>query len=163
MGDDAAPTHDWSGAAPVRWTTTAPRERVWSVIEDGWTYAAWVVGASRVRSVDAPWPAEGTQLHHSVGVWPLVRDDRTSVVEVDPAQMRIVLQARVRPFGTQLVEIEVSSQPGGTMVTMREDASGGLAALVPRPVRQAGLIVRNREALRRLCLLAERETHVEEV
>nr|WP_257909227.1 SRPBCC family protein [Janibacter limosus] len=92
MGDEAAPTHDWSGTAPVRWTTTAPRERVWSVIEDGWTYAAWVVGASRVRSVDESWPAEGTQLHHSVGVWPLVRDDRTSVVEVDPAQMRIVLR-----------------------------------------------------------------------
>ncbi|WP_068263646.1 SRPBCC family protein [Janibacter limosus] len=161
MGADAT-THDLSGSAPVRWTTTAPPERVWSVIEDGWTYAAWVVGASRVRSVDESWPAEGTQLHHSVGVWPLVRNDRTSVVEVDPARMRIVLRARVRPFGTQLVEIDVASQAEGSVVTMREDASGGLAVLAPRPLRQVGLTLRNREALRRLCLLAERETHAEE-
>lgn len=163
MSDDAAMTHDLSGSAAVHWSTTASPERVWSVIEDGWTYAAWVVGASRVRSVDASWPAEGSHLHHSVGVWPLVRDDRTSVVEIDPSRMRIVLRARVRPFGTQLVEIEVARRTEGTMVTMREDASGGLAVLVPRPVRQVGLTARNREALRRLCLLAERETHVEEV
>lgn len=162
MGKEAAPTHDWSGATPVRWTTAAPPERVWSVIEDGWTYAAWVVGASRVRSLDESWPAEGAQLHHSVGVWPLVRDDRTSVVEVDPARMRIVLRARVRPFGTQLVEIVVTGRADGSVVTMREDASGGLAVLAPRPLRQAGLTLRNREALRRLCLLAERETHAEE-
>ncbi|MFJ6132301.1 SRPBCC family protein [Janibacter terrae] len=162
MGADDATDHDLSGSATVRWTTSASPERVWAVIEDAWTYGAWVVGASRVRSVDDSWPAAGAQLHHSIGVWPVVRDDTTSVLEHDPECLRMVLEARVRPFGTQVVELEVGPGPQGTVVTMREDASGGLAALVPRPVRQAGLRVRNREALHRLCLLAERETRVEE-
>lgn len=162
MLDDDASAQDLSGAMPVRWTTSASPERVWAVIEDAWTYGSWVVGASRVRSVDAAWPAPGARLHHSVGVWPLVRDDTTSVVEHDPECLRMVLEARVRPYGTQLVEIEVGPGERGTVVTMREDASAGLAALVPRPVRQVGLRIRNREALHRLCLLAERETRHEE-
>ena len=37
----------------------APAEAVWAVLADGWQYATWVVGASRVRAVDAGWPAAG--------------------------------------------------------------------------------------------------------
>lgn len=153
--------HDLTGSAPVRRTTSAPPRRVWAVIADGWTYGAWVVGASRVRSVDVSWPDPGSRLHHSVGLWPLVRDDTTSVLESQPEEMRIVLRARVRPYGTQVVELQICEDPEGALVTMREDASGGLAILAPRPLRQAGLVLRNREALHRLCLLAERETRAE--
>lgn len=163
MSDVESASHDLSRSAVVRWTTRASPERVWAVIEDGWTYGAWVVGASRVRSVDAAWPAPGARLHHSVGVWPLVRDDTTSVADHDPERMYMLLRARVRPWGTQLVELEVGVGADGTEVTMREDASGGLAVLAPPPARRLALRVRNREALHRLCLLAERETRHEEV
>ena len=37
----------------------APAEAVWAVLADGWQYATWVVGASRVRAVDAGWPQGG--------------------------------------------------------------------------------------------------------
>lgn len=158
----SAPSHDLTGATPVHQTMTATPERVWSVIADGWTYGSWVVGASRVRSVDATWPAKGARLHHSVGLWPLVRDDSTSVLACDPDARHIVLEARVRPYGTQVVELRVEAAPEGAVVTMREDASRGLAVLAPRLLRQIGLHVRNREALHRLGLLAERETRVEE-
>lgn len=159
MDTESAAMHNLAGASLARRTTPASPDSVWAVVADGWTYPAWVVGASRMRSVDAVWPAEGAQLHHSIGTWPLLRDDRTSVLFCDPDEMRIVLRARVRPFGTQDVELKVDVGAQGTVVSMREDAVGGLTVLAPRPLRQGGLLLRNRETLHRLCLLAERGTH----
>ena len=43
-------------------------EQVFAVLNDGWTYPVWGVGASRRRDVDPGWPAPGTKLHHSFGV-----------------------------------------------------------------------------------------------
>ena len=54
---------------------------VFRVLANGWHYPAWVVGASRMRDVDNSWPAPGTKLHHSFGIWPLVIDDTTEVLE----------------------------------------------------------------------------------
>ena len=62
--------------------TTATTEQVWSVLADGWSYAMWVVGASRIRAVDTNWPAPGSRIHHSVGVWPVVLSDHTESVSV---------------------------------------------------------------------------------
>ena len=50
-------------------------EEVFDVLNDGWSYPLWVVGASRIRDVDAGWPGPGSKLHHSFGVWPLLIDD----------------------------------------------------------------------------------------
>ena len=35
------------------------------VLADGWTYANWVVGSSRIRGVDPTWPAPGSRIAHS--------------------------------------------------------------------------------------------------
>ena len=59
-------------------------EDVFAVLADGWVFPTWVVGASRMRDVDEAWPAEGSHLHHSFGVWPAVIDDKTTVREWDP-------------------------------------------------------------------------------
>ncbi len=40
------------GRAAVHRDVAAPAAAVWGVLADGWLYANWVVGASRVRSVD---------------------------------------------------------------------------------------------------------------
>ena len=61
-----------------------PPERVFEVLADGWLYPSWVVGASRMRAVDATWPAPDNAIHHSAGVWPALLDDTTSVLEWDP-------------------------------------------------------------------------------
>jgi hypothetical protein len=45
----------------------ASSEDVMAVLIDGWTYAEWVVGASRIRDVDKDFPAPGARIHHSVG------------------------------------------------------------------------------------------------
>lgn len=135
--------------------STASPDAVWSIIADGWSYAAWVVGASRIRAVAASWPDQGAMVHHSAGSWPLLLDDNTEVIAVEVGAM-IRLKARTRPFGEAVVEIEIAPDASGSLITMREDASDGPARLIPRPLRQAALAPRNTESLLRLVLLAER-------
>lgn len=152
----------------VRHTTTASPEAVFDVLSHGWLYASWVVGASRVRDVDAGWPAVGTRLHHSVGLWPALINDTTHVLRQEPAR-RLVLQARGWPAGEATVDIrlipldaaggegvgEATNGAGGCVIALAEDATKGPGRLVPPPLRRAVLAVRNRETLRRLALLAE--------
>jgi uncharacterized protein YndB with AHSA1/START domain len=142
------------GPAVVRRTIDAPPADVWAVLADGWLYPSWVVGASRMRDVDVSWPAPGSKLHHSVGVWPLLLDDRTEVVGAVP-QKQLRLKAHGWPAGAAEVLIELEPSGAGTEVTIREDAVAGPARLVPPLVRQVSVIPRNREALRRLAFLAE--------
>src|SRR3954470_12937659 len=131
----------------------ATAAQVWAVLGDGWLYAGWVVGASRIRSVDPSWPAEGSALAHSVGSWPLLLDDETRVLTSRPERL-LRLLARTRPLGESLVEIEITERRGlgGCTVTIREDAVSGPGLLVPAPLRQLALLPRNRESLRRLDL-----------
>lgn len=136
-------------------TVEAPAAAVWSVLADGWAYATWVVGASRVRRVDVDWPAPGARIHHSVGLWPLVLSDTTEVEESEPERL-LVLRARAQPFGEARVLIELLPHGDTCVVTIREDASSGPGRFIPAPLRQAGLLPRNRESLLRLALLAER-------
>jgi hypothetical protein len=129
-------------------------EEVFAVLHDGWTYPVWVVGASRMRDVDDGWPAPGTKLHHSFGVWPLVIDDNTEVLEIQPGQ-RLVLEARGWPVGKARVDITVKADGDGSLVSIDEDVTDGPAKFVPEPLRVAGIDIRNRETLRRLAHLAE--------
>ena len=123
---------------------------------DGWSIASWVVGAARIREVDDSWPQPGSRIHHSVGVWPVLIDDTTSVLSVDrPHTME--LKVRAWPTGEGRVRIECTVEEGGTRVVMTEDATDGPAKLVPRPVRDPMLDARNTESLKRLGFLAERQ------
>jgi short-subunit dehydrogenase len=133
-------------------------EQVWDVLGDGWAYASWVVGASRTRDVDGAWPALGSRIHHSFGIWPAVIDDTTEVLLSQPGD-ELRLRARGRPMGEAHVVITLKSALGGsTVVGIREDVASGPAALIPRPLRQLAISRRNREALRRLAYLAERSS-----
>ena len=129
----------------------ATSEQVWAVLSDGWLYAGWVVGASRIREVDPRWPAVGATIGHSVGSWPLLLDDDTEVLTCRPGRL-LRLLARTRPLGESLVEIEITARPGlgSCVVAIREDTVSGPGMLVPAPVRQLALAPRNRESLRRL-------------
>ena len=141
-------------ATTQRQITTTP-DRVWDVLADGWLYPLWVVGASRMREVDDGWPAVGTRLHHSVGSWPLLIDDTTSVLECAPRSM-LKVRARAWPAGDAEVTIHLEGSGADTLVTIEEDAASGPGRLVPKPARDLGLHWRNVESLRRLAFLAER-------
>jgi uncharacterized protein YndB with AHSA1/START domain len=136
---------------------SATPQQVWEVLADGWLYPLFVVGASRMRDVDESWPAVGSRLHHSVGTWPLLIDDTTEVLEVEEGK-RLLLLARGWPAGQ--AHVDISLQPSGdtTVVTITEDATAGPGTLIPKPLRDAQLHVRNVEALRRLSFLVEGRT-----
>jgi len=130
---------------------------VLDVLADGWSYAAWVVGTSRIRSVSPDWPAPGARIEHSVGLWPALLDDVTDVREWDP-EHGIDLVARGWPAGEARVTIRVKPRTEGCLVRIDEDAVAGPGTLVPRPLRAAVLKARNTETLRRLAYIAERRT-----
>lgn len=129
---------------------------VFEVLADGWSFASWVVGAARIREVDDAWPQPGSRIHHSVGLWPMLIDDTTSVLNIDRPNT-IELKVRAWPTGEGRVRIECTVEEGGTRVVMTEDATDGPAKLVPRPVRDPMLDARNTESLKRLGFLAERK------
>ena len=131
-------------------------ERVWDVLADGWLYPLWVVGATRMRDVDTDWPAVGSRIHHSVGVWPAVLDDDTEITACEPTR-RLELRAKAWPFlGEADVVLDLSEQGAGTRVVMTEDAVTPPGTLLPKPLRSPGIQWRNTESLRRLAFLAER-------
>lgn len=146
---------DGSARSRVQRHTDAAPDAVWRILADGWLYPLFVVGASRMREVDQAWPERGACLHHSVGVWPLLIDDTTEVLEVEEG-VALRLRARAWPGGEAEVLISLIPEDGGTRLVIEEDAVRGPGLLVPGPVRRAQLHWRNTETLRRLAFLAER-------
>jgi len=136
-----------------RFMTCTP-EDVFTVLTNGWTYTTWVVGAAQIRNVDDHFPAPGSQIYHSVGVWPALVDDTTEVEHLDVPH-EIVLRVRAWPTGEGQVRITAEPEGTGTRVVMHEDAVSGLATLLPRLARDPMLVARNMETLRRLAHLAE--------
>ncbi|WP_102140907.1 SRPBCC family protein [Mycobacterium hubeiense] len=132
----------------------ASRRQVWDVLSDGWTYSQWVVGNTRMRAVDPDWPAPGSTIRHSIGVWPVVINDETVVQECVPLE-KLVLLAKMGPLGAARVTLRLNDIPDGCGVQMDEVAVRPLMSLVPNVVQQLGLWPRNREALWRLGALAE--------
>jgi hypothetical protein len=133
----------------------ATTEQVWEVLSDGWLYPLWVVGASRMREVDGHWPAEGARLHHSVGSWPLLVDDETTVLENRP-QSLLRLEAKAWPGGSAHVSLHLEPHEDGATVTIEEDVVKGPGLLLPAPLRLPVLTWRNTETMRRLAYLVER-------
>lgn len=148
-------TQQSPGVVTVTRDVEAPSQAVWDVLADGWSYATWVVGASRVRDVGETWPAQGAQVHHSFGLWPALINDATTVERcVEP--FSLVLTARGWPVGEARVVISVTPRgEQGCTVKIEEDASGGPGKLIPQPARQLAIGPRNVETLRRLAYLAE--------
>jgi hypothetical protein len=129
-------------------------EDVFAVLADGWTYANWVVGAVRIRDVDAHWPEPGSTLHHSVGLWPALLSDTTTVEELD-APNKLTLKVRAWPTGEGRVTVRCRRVEDGTEVVMEEQAVSGPAKKLPKAAQDAMLEVRNREALHRLAYICE--------
>jgi hypothetical protein len=137
----------------VREMSCSPDD-VFAVLADGWVFPTWVVGASRMRDVDAEWPAVGSKLHHSFGVWPAVIDDETTVLEWDPPRL-FVIQPAGWPLGEARVTVEVKPRGSGCVVRITEKAVKGPGSLIPSGLLDVGLHIRNVETLRRLAYIAE--------
>lgn len=141
--------------AVVERTVHAPAADVYAVLADGWSYSAWVVGASRVRDVDATWPGEGARIHHSVGAWPVMMDDTTTVI-ASTQHESVELDVSVWFFGRGRVSLRIEPLgPSSCTVVMTEWMTEGALAKVPEPVMDFLLHHRNVESLRRLAAIAE--------
>ena len=133
----------------------ATRQEVWDVMADGWTYSQWVVGNSRMRAVDRRWPEPGTEIRHSIGVWPAVISDGTVAEKCVPLE-ELVLLAKMGPFGAARVTIRLSDLADGCRVEMDEVIIEGPVSAVPARLQLVYMLPRNRECLWRLGALAER-------
>jgi len=140
--------------ATNRRVTEASPGQVWEVLADGWLYPLWVVGASRMREVDDSWPQPGAKLHHSVGTWPALLDDRTESLECRVESL-LKLHAHAWPAGRAEVVIRLVAHGTGTEVVMEEQATAGPGALVPAALQDPLITWRNTESLRRLAFLVE--------
>ena len=135
----------------------ATPQEVFDVLADGWRYPSWVVGASHVRAVEPDFPAAGTRIHHSSGLWPLLLKDETRVERCEPPN-RLVLLARGRPWGEARVDLSLTAEDGGTLVRLEEKPVSGPGALANNPIAEALLKARNVETLARLAAMAEHRT-----
>ncbi|WJY01155.1 SRPBCC family protein [Curtobacterium sp. SP.BCp] len=124
-------------------------EDVFDVLRDGWLFTTWVVGASRMRGQDPGWPAVGTRIHHSFGVWPIVIDDTTTVEVWDPPHA-MTIRPKGWPIGEARVALTVEEHRRGCKVTIVENAIAGPGSYVPDFLMQPAIWVRNHETLRRL-------------
>lgn len=130
-------------------------ESVWEVLADGWAYPLWVVGATHMRDVDDDWPAVGSRLHHSVGMWPFQLRDQTEVLDVEPGH-RLELLARAWPAGSAKVRLTIEPRgPEGCHVRMWEAAADAPWRWVPHWAQAPGVLPRNTECLSRLADVAE--------
>jgi uncharacterized protein YndB with AHSA1/START domain len=144
-----------AGVSSTKRLIHASPTQVWEVLADGWLYPLWVVGATRMREVDDTWPQVGSLLHHSVGTWPVMIDDKTEVADCQPESL-LELRAHAWPAGQADVTIRLHPSGAETEVVIEEQAVAGPGALLPKPLQDPLLHWRNTETLRRLAYLAER-------
>ncbi|MDT5178544.1 MAG: hypothetical protein QOJ95_2742 [Mycobacterium sp.] len=142
----------------VKRETSASRQRVWDVLADGWTYSQWGVGNSRMRAVEANWPAPGSTIHHSIGIWPALLNDSTEVLASEPTR-ELVLLANGRPLGRARITLRLFDlADGGCRIEMAEVPVSPPLSLLPDRVSLTAAFPRNRECTWRLAALAERRT-----
>ncbi len=132
----------------------APPSAVWAVLADGWSYSGWVVGTPHIGDVDKSWPAPGSALHHSSGVWPLMLQDRTEVIDSTP-ERELILRVRGWPAGEARAEITLQPVGTGTQVTINERPAEGPGRWLYGPIQDRLMTYRLEEMARRLAALAE--------
>lgn len=158
------PVREGTGPPPVR--IEAPIEAVYETLLDASLYPRWLVGAVRIRSVDANWPAVGASFHHVIGGGPLRIPGSTTIAELHEPE-RLLLSAGMGVLGRAMVRFELSPAPadadrgdggGATLVHMTEVAAEGpirLAWVVLRPLAVTALFGRNALSLARFRDLME--------
>lgn len=140
----------WS-PVEVRTEIAAPPTEVFAVLAEPRTYPEWLVGAKKIRDVDADFPTQGAGFDHTVGAGPVSIDDSTVVVEVHPPD-RLELRVKAGHFTGEVAFLLLPS-PKGTEVRFRERPIGPPAALTP--FLRLSLQARNGESLKQLRELVE--------
>ncbi|UCZ88049.1 SRPBCC family protein [Gordonia sp. WA4-43] len=133
--------------------TSATPAQVWSVLSNGWLYASWVVGASRIRNVDHTWPQPGSKIYHSAGVWPALLNDETESVESKAGLLE--LSAAGWPFGRARIRMTIEKDGDGSLIGMEEFVETPPLRWIPPTIQETVMSPRLNECLKRLAMLAE--------
>ena len=142
-----------------RITVRSDPEAVFEVLDDPYAYPRWVVGARRIRRVDAGWPAVGSRFHHAIGTAAGELHDSSTILARDRPR-RLVLEVRFRPTGVARVEIMVEPVAGGSRVILEETPTDGFLARLPRGLTDPVLALRNALSLQRFRHEVERRSPV---
>jgi hypothetical protein len=129
-------------------------EETFRGLSDARCYGIWVVGSSEIRRADPGWPAPGTALDHTVGIWPVRIADHTEVVKARPPAF-LELLAHARPLPPARIALTLRPEGDATRVVMQEDIEPMPLRILLWPVTQIAVGLRNAESLRRLKGLAE--------
>ena len=124
-------------------------EAVWAVLEDGYTYADWVVGTQQIHSDDPDWPAVGTSIHYQVGLGPITFDDVTTVRRVE-FKHELELEARAGWLGSARISFDVRPWGKNTLVIIDEHPLSGPGVRWHNTLVEVLLRFRNRRMLRKL-------------
>jgi hypothetical protein len=124
-------------------------EDVWAVLEDGHSYADWVVGTRKIHEVDEHWPAVGSQIHYSIGIGPITFDDFTTVRRLEPKR-ELELEANAGWLGSARISFELRPWGENTLLIIDEHPLSGLGARWHNTLVEVLLRVRNRHMLHRL-------------
>ncbi len=133
----------------------ADQETVFGVLLDPQAYSEWVVGAYKVRDVDAEWPAKGSSFHHQLARSGGGVKDKTTIVDLERPRL-IKLKAFARPVGAVDITLRVESLGSDSLIVMDETAAEDSKLRKIKPVLELFTYLRNVEALRRLARIAER-------
>lgn len=130
-------------------------EQVWTFLSRGDRYAEWVVGTREIRAVDDDWPAIGSSIHFTVGLGPLVIEDRTTVRNAEPMRM-LEMEVHAGRIGTARLLFEIRPWGEHTVVVLDEHPLSGPGAHFHNMLVDLALRFRNRRMLDKLAELVER-------
>jgi uncharacterized protein YndB with AHSA1/START domain len=129
-------------------------DAVWAVLEDGHSYAEWVVGTQEIHEVDEHWPAVGSTIEFSAGVGPVHLRDRTVVRHVEPKRA-LELEAHAQWLGTARISFDLRPWGEHTLVIIDEHPLTGPGARWHNAAVDVLLHLRNRKMVRALAEAVE--------
>jgi uncharacterized protein YndB with AHSA1/START domain len=121
-------------------------EAVWAVLEDGHSYAEWVVGTQRICEVDEHWPAVGSCIRYTVGAGRITINDTTTVRRLEPGR-ELELEARAGWLGSARISFDVRPWGKHTLVIIDEHPLSGPGARWHNAIVEVLLRFRNRRML----------------
>ena len=140
--------------ATVRHHFDAAPEDVFAVLIEPRTYPDWLIGAAKIRDVDANFPSPGSKFHHVVGVRPFAIPDHSEVLDVEPDRS-LTLLVKARPLFSGVVIFEITGDEDGCVLTCTEEPTFPVLKDLMRPLVDPLIHARNTKSLRSMETLVE--------
>jgi len=94
------------------------------------SYPRWLTGTKNISNVSSDWPARGSYFKHTVGFGPIAIPDRTTVRDVETAQL-VTLFVRARPVVEAIVQLDVTSNGDACTLRMTKDPVSVYKVIAP--------------------------------